>query len=123
MLKEQFFLNKANTQIMLERMEILGYVLTRDRLCAVPQKIKSILNFSLPQNKKELPGFLGIVIYLSPFSSRLSIVIAALTELTETNDTDWEFTDKHMMAFNQYKQLIAKNAVIQLINHASKQPI
>ena len=32
LLKEQFFLNKAKTQIMPERMEILGHVLIRDGL-------------------------------------------------------------------------------------------
>ena len=123
LLKEQFFLNKAKTQIMPERMEILGHVLTRDGLRAAPQKIKSILDFPIPQNKKELQRFLGMVIYLSRFCPRLSIVIAALTELTGKNDIDWEFTDEHMMAFNQCKELIAKDAVIQPINHASKQPI
>ena len=38
LLKEQFFLNKAKTQIMLERIEILGHVLIRDGLRAAIKK-------------------------------------------------------------------------------------
>ena len=123
LLKEKFYLNKAKTQIMPERMEILGHVLTRDGLRASPQKIKSILDFPIPRNKKQLQGFVGSGQYLSRFCPRISIVMAALTELMGKNDNNYEFTDEHLMAFNQTKELIAKDGVIQPINHSSQQPI
>ena len=53
-----------------------------------PQKIKALMDMPVPNNKRELPTFLGIINYLGKFSPGTAVVCDPLQKLTSSK-TMW----------------------------------
>jgi len=65
LLDEMFWLTASKCSFFTKRLDILGHVLTSDRLNMVPKKRKNILDFKVPSNRRESRGILGVVLFLS----------------------------------------------------------
>ena len=62
--EQKFYLKESKYQFFSEKLEILGHILTLERLHVDSKKRKTILEFPTPTCKKDLLGFLGVVNYL-----------------------------------------------------------
>ena len=68
-----------------------GHILSADGLKPDPAKITAIKNMDAPANRAELGTVLGMINYLSKFSSKLTDVTAPLRELLKKeNEFQWE---------------------------------
>ena len=59
--EQKFYLKESKCQFLTRKLEILEHILTSDRLHMDRKKRKTILKFPTPTRKKNLRGFLGVV--------------------------------------------------------------
>jgi hypothetical protein len=108
--------------------EYLGYILTRGRIKPQPKKVKAILVLNLPNNVKELQGFLCMVQYYMDMWAKHNEMLAPLTDLVgkgrETKTTNknktktkpWRWELIHQQAFDNVKATITKEVVLAYPN-------
>ena len=63
-------LNKAKCHFRCMSVPFFGEVVSRQGVQPNPQKVRALTEMPVPQNKKELQAFLGIITYLNKFFSR-----------------------------------------------------
>jgi len=120
--KAKMWFNKDKCQIMPQRMELLGHVLHNNGLEADPEKIKKVVDFKTPTNRREIQRFMGVVNYLARFCKDLVTKGRCLYEL-QGSTKQFKWTHLHDEAFKQVKELIISNAVLKPINHDSDEQI
>jgi hypothetical protein len=81
---------------------------SRDHVVADPRRIKKVVDFPFPINRKAMRAFLGLVNSLRRVTS-LSVIeqIAILTPLTSSK-VEYEPTEEHKRAFEHVKSLLTK---------------
>jgi len=99
-------------------MELLAHVLHNNGLEAEPEKIKTVVDFKTPTNRREIQRFIGVVNYLAKFCKDLATKGRTLYEL-QGSTKQFKWTHLHDEAFKQVKELIMSNAVLKPINHDS----
>jgi len=114
--------NKDKCQIMPQKKQLLGIVLHNNRLEADPEKIKKVVDFKTPTNRREIQRFMSVVNYLARFCKDLATKGRCLYELQEVTK-QFKWTHLHDEAFKQVKELIISNAVLKPINHNSNEQI
>jgi len=120
--KAKMRFNKDKCQIMSQRMELLGHVLYNNGLEAHHEKIKKVVDFKTPTNKREKERFMGVVNYLARFCKDLATKGRCLYEL-QGSTKQFKWTHLHDEAFKQVKELIMSNAVLKPSNHDSDEQI
>ena len=73
--------NLAKSFFCQEQVEYLGYLLTRDGIKPLPNKVKAILDLDPPRNVREVRRVLGIIQYYRDIWERRSHILAPLTTL------------------------------------------
>jgi len=79
--KTKMLFNKEKCQIMSKRMELLDHVLHNNGLEADPEKIKKVVDFKTPDNRREIQRFMAVVNYLTRFCKDLVTKGRCLYEL------------------------------------------
>ena len=104
--------------------EYLGYVLTRDGIKPQMKKVEAILRLTPPTNVKTLRKFLGLIQYYRDLWEGRSEVLAPLTDLVGecgetkttrakgTKKTPWHWDDIHQQAFENCKNIIAREVIL-----------
>ena len=82
-----------------------------------PDKIKvtAITKMPAPTNKKQVQSFIGMINYLSKFSSRLSEIVEPIQELAK-NKVPFNLGPEHQSAFTQMKQEIISAPTLAYYN-------
>lgn len=70
--------------------ESLGHIVDKKGLHTSPRKVEAILQAPVPQNKKELRSFLGLVHYYGKFIPNLSSLLSPLNDLLK-EDHQWRW--------------------------------
>ena len=116
--------NLTKTTLCAEEIEYLGYMLTRDGIKPMPNKVDAILNLARPTNVKQLRRVLGIVQYYRDIWEKRSHVLAPLTDLvgecghtkvTKKNKKKkkaFYWNDTHESAFLYLKKLVAREITL-----------
>ena len=73
--------NAAKSSFCQEEVEYLGYILTREGIKPIPEKVTALLATKPPKNVKELRQFLGMVQYYRELWEKRSHLLAPLTNL------------------------------------------
>ena len=68
----------------MQKIEYLGYMITREGIKPQYKKIQSILNLKAPTTVKEVRSVLGLIQYYRDLWPKRSHTLAPLTELTKT---------------------------------------
>ena len=84
---QQFWVKESKCQFFTKRLDILGHILTPERLSADPLKVQKMFDNPEPRDKRQLQAFIGIVHYLSKFLPNLANTAAILTDLQGTTHT------------------------------------
>jgi len=96
--------------------------LASKRFKADPEKIKKVVDFKTPTNRREIQRFMGVVNYLARFCKDLATKGRYLYEL-QGSTKQFKWTHLHNEAFKQVKELIMSNAMLKPINHDSNEQI
>ena len=107
-----------------EEVEYLGYILSREGIKPIPEKVSAMIAIEPPKNVKELRRFLGMVQYYRDIWEKRSHMLAPLTNLvgecghtktTKRNGTkkkSWYWNDSHQEAFDSIKQVMARDVML-----------
>ena len=113
--KEHIHLNSDKVQINTNNVPFYGHVLTKDGIQPDMSKVKLILDWPIPENQKELQQFMGSVNYLSKFLAFLSDLHAPL-QLLLKKDSEFIWTDTHIIAFNHLKEHVSNDVKLQFFD-------
>eukprot|EP00731_Ephydatia_muelleri_P001779 Em0001g1779a len=75
------------------------------------QKVEAILQAPVPQNKKELRSFLGLVHYYGKFIPKLSSLLSPLNDLLK-EDHQWQWCPRCNQAFVAAKEALSRAPVL-----------
>lgn len=84
-----FRVNVKKCDFMKEELEILGFVIRRGELCTSQKKVDAIVKAPVPENKKQLLSFLGLVTYYERFLPDRATHLKPLYELTKITEFVW----------------------------------
>ena len=77
-----------------------------------PSKVAAILDMLIPQNRKELQSFLGMVMYLGKFVKNLSEITVPL-RLLLSKDAEWSIQKPQLDAINTLKLILTTAPLLQ----------
>ncbi|XP_015839413.2 retrovirus-related Pol polyprotein from transposon 297 [Tribolium castaneum] len=113
-------LRKFNFKIQLDKSEFLkkevnylGHVITPEGIKPNPDKIKAILDYSIPTTPKQLKGFLGLIGYYRKFIKNFAKITKPLTiRLKKDHKIDPNETD-YKNCFEFCKNLLTNDPILQ----------
>ncbi|XP_050462030.1 uncharacterized protein LOC126857007 [Cataglyphis hispanica] len=90
----------------------LGHIIGADGVKPDPNKIKSISEFPIPKNEKNIKQFLGLAGYYRRFIPQFSKTAKPLTDLLKKNNTfNWQ--QRQTEAFNILRNALCSEPVLQ----------
>jgi len=111
LLDEKFWLKASKCQFFTINLDILGHILTPDRLNMDTKKRKKVLDFKGPSNCRELRAILGVVIFLSKFCLELSSWSSTLSKLQGEN-SPWRWMHTHTRALEKIIELVNSQQIL-----------
>lgn len=105
-------LNFYKCNFCVEQIEFLGYILTAEGLKIDPKKTEKIKNFPLPNNKKEMLSFLGLLNWCSKFNVEVTELIKPLYDLTHEN-VKFKITTEHVQIFEKAKDFFVSTVMLK----------
>ena len=100
-----------------EQVEYLGYLLTRDGIKPLPNKVKAILDLEPPKKVQGIRRVLGIIQYYRDIWEKRSHVLAPLTTLvgesgksknSKTKPKKFKWLPVHQAAFDEMKKIVSR---------------
>ena len=96
----------------MHEVEYLGYLLSREGIKPLPEKVTAIIAIKPPTNVQTLWGFLGLVQYYRDMWKRRSYILSPLTDLVGKGKKKFTWTSDHQKAFDDMKAVIAKETIL-----------
>lgn len=90
----------------------LGHVITENGVKPNPEKIKSIVNYPIPKNVKEIQAFLGLCNYYRRFIEDFASIAKPLTDLTKKNKP-FQWTENQQYSFETLKEKLTVKPILQ----------
>jgi hypothetical protein len=112
------FLNKSKCDFALPKVEYLGHFITKEGVSTDPAKIKAVSSWPIPQNLKQLRGFLGLAGYYRRFVKDFGKLAKPLTDLLRKDSFLWSETATQ--AFSALKTALVSAPVLCLPNFSKK---
>lgn len=92
--------------------EFLGHVITPDGIKPNPDKIKKILEWSLPKSPKEIKQFLGLTGYYRKFIKDYSKITKPMTRYLKKDAKVDVSNSDYIKAFNELKEIITSDQIL-----------
>ena len=108
-------LNKEKCIFGESQVKFLGHIVSSDGIKADPAKISAVRDMPIPENKKSLQSFLGMVNYLGKFINNLSELTAPLRTLL-IKDSVWSLSEPQIAAINRLKEVLTTAPVLNFYN-------
>lgn len=93
--------------------EYLGFVVSDQGVSMSEEKVKAILDWPVPKNKRDVRSFLGLTGFYRQFIRKYAHVAAPLHSLTKAT-TDFHWQKRQQNAFNDLKQAVSTAPVLQV---------
>ena len=104
-------LQRSKCQFLLDKVEYLGFQVSREGIQPTPAKVTAIKEAPSPTNVSELRAIVGLVNYYSRFIPRLAEHLSPLYTLLQKG-VFWKWGVLQQEAFVQIKDLISENTVL-----------
>ncbi|KAF1313538.1 reverse transcriptase, partial [Globisporangium splendens] len=95
---------------------VLGCFVGKNGVRVDPEKVKSIDDWPIPQNVKQLRQWLGLANYLHKYTRNYAALVQPLTSLLK-KDNEWEWSEEHQAAFAKVKKSLREAPVLALADH------
>ncbi|KAF1316972.1 reverse transcriptase, partial [Globisporangium splendens] len=95
---------------------VLGCFVGKNGVRVDPEKVKSIDDWPIPQNVKQLRQWLGLANYLHKYTRNYAVLVQPLTSLLK-KDNEWEWSEEHQAAFAKVKKSLREAPVLALADH------
>ena len=96
-------------------LEYLGFIVNREGIRPVPNKVEAIKAILPPTNRKQLRRFIGLINFQKEMWPGRSKMLAPLTRLTSKN-VPFKWTDLEQKAFDDIKKHITKDTLLTYPN-------
>ena len=91
--------------------EFLGFMVGRNGISMEQSKIKAVLDWPAPENRKQLMSFLGLANYYRKFIKDHAAICAPLTELLKL-DVPYQWGEREQQALDDLKAAMTKGPVL-----------
>ena len=108
-------LNKNKCKFRVTSLDFLGHTVSADGIRPSHDKVRAVLELDTPSDVSSLRHCLGVMNYLARFCPQLSSQLQPLHTLLQSGRA-WMWTEKHQMAFDEAKQIIAQAPVLAYFN-------
>ena len=105
--KAKLYAKRSKCSFFVDKVDYLGYVVSKDGLSADPAKIKAVIKWPIPKNVTDVRGFLGLTGWCRIFIKNYALIAGPLTKLTQ-KDGPFRWTEKRDKAFNTLKEALAQ---------------
>lgn len=107
-----FTLRLDKCHFLQSEMKFLGYILNSEGFKPDPGRVRAVLDFPVPQNRKQLHAFLGLCNYDRGFHEHFATLSEPLFYLLRKK-VKWFWGSKQEESFNSLKQLISREILLQ----------
>ena len=107
-------MNASKSTFCTNKIEYLGYWITREGVKPLEKKVQAILNLEPPKTVKQTRSLLGIVQYYRDIWEKRSHILAPLTELTKepknkNKRPKFVWGEEQQQAFNSLKKIVSRD--------------
>ncbi|MGH7974240.1 MAG: RNase H-like domain-containing protein, partial [bacterium] len=113
LLRNGLTLNIKKCEWAVQSTEYLGFVFTTNGIKPQQEsKINSILQLEIPQDRKQVRHFVGLVNYYTNMWPNRAQILSPLTSLTSIKNP-FKWTEEHTKAFNKMKSLVSQDVLLR----------
>ena len=110
--KAGFKMNLDKCDLAVNKLKLLGFIVSANGVAPDPDKVKAISEMSPPRNVKEVRRFLGASGFFRRHVKDYATIAAPLTSLTR-KDQQFKWTESHDKAFDELKQALVTAPVLR----------
>ena len=109
--KDGLKVNASKSCFGAHKFEYLGYHVTRDGVMPIPKKVEAIQALAVPNTRKKLRQFIGMINLYRDMWKKRSELLAPLNALT-SKKSKYECKDKHPKCFDAIKRVIGRELLL-----------
>ena len=95
----------------MEKLELLGYIISGEGIQTQPEKVAAIQNLAPPTTVKQVQSFMGMVNYYKSFIPNLAEIAFPLTTLTKKS-VRFTWNHEHQQAFDALKTALVQAPIL-----------
>jgi hypothetical protein len=111
--KHNLYFKWSKCEFDVEKISILGTVISNGEVRMEEEKIEAIKNWKVPTNMKGVETFLGFANFYQQFIKNFSIIVAPLNQL-KGKKKEWKWEEEQQKAFKEIKAAIISELVLVL---------
>lgn len=112
LLENKLFVKAEKCDFHSSKVSFLGFIIESGKVKADPEKIKAIIEWPIPDNRKKLQRFIGFANFYRRFIKDFSKVVTPLTKLTSPS-VQYKWTSEADDAFTRLKTLFTTAPVLR----------
>ncbi|WVZ95181.1 hypothetical protein U9M48_040978 [Paspalum notatum var. saurae] len=111
--EHKLYAKLSKCEFWLDQVPFLGHIVSKGGIMVDPSKIRSVMDWKVPQVVKEVRGFLGLAGYYRRFIESFSRIAKPMTSLLEKGVT-FIWTKERQAAFDELKKRLTTAPVLTL---------
>lgn len=115
LLESKLFIKAEKCEFHVDTVVFLGYIITQGNLKPDPVKVRAVLDWPQPSNRRQLQCFLGFANFYRWFVQNFSQIALPLTSLTSPKEC-FQWDQEAQLAFTDLKERFATSPILRQLN-------